>query len=169
MGVDGGQCTLSGRRFRRRAFKPDSPAAQTMDFGKHYYAAQTYSDIPAGDGRRIQIGWMNNPRLPRMPFHGQMSVPRELKLKRTMEGLRLFNLPISELDKLRKKTQFWKNAAVKAGENLLWDVRGEYLDIRAEFEAGDAQEFGLRVRGEPILYNTKSKADHHGRAGGGAG
>ena len=27
-------------------------------FGTPYYATQTFSDVPAGDGRRIQIAWM---------------------------------------------------------------------------------------------------------------
>ena len=141
--------------FDGQSFKPESKAPQQIDFGKGYYAVQTYSDTP--DGRRIQIGWMNNGRYPRMPFNHQMSIPRELKLKRTANDLRLYNLPISEIDSLRKKTQFWKNAAVKPGENLLADVRGEYLDIRAEFEAGDAEQFGLRLRGEPIFYSVKTK------------
>jgi sucrose-6-phosphate hydrolase SacC (GH32 family) len=141
--------------FDGKSFKPETQTALQVDFGKGYYAVQTYSDTP--DGRRIQIGWMNNGRYPRMPFNHQMSVLRELKLKKTADGLRLFNLPIKEIDSLRKKTQFWKNASVKSGENLLSDLRGQYLDIRAEFEPGDAEQFGLRLRGEPILYNTKTK------------
>ena len=36
--------------FDGERFKPDSPAAQRIDFGKNYYAVQTYSDAP--DGRR---------------------------------------------------------------------------------------------------------------------
>jgi fructan beta-fructosidase len=141
--------------FDGKTFKPESPASRRVDFGKGYYAVQTYSDTP--DGRRIQIGWMNNGRYPRMPFNHQMSIPRELKLKRTADGLRLFELPIREVDSLRNKTQSWKNASIKPGENLLADIRGEYLDIRAEFEPGDAQQFGLRLRGEPILYSVKTR------------
>src|SRR5207237_9127448 len=67
------------------------------------------------------------------------------------------NLPIREIDSLSKKTQSWKDTAVKPNENLLSGIRGEYLDVRAEFECGDAEQFGLRLRGEPILYNTKTK------------
>src|SRR6185295_16699634 len=138
-----------------KTFKPDTANPHQVDFGRGYYAVQTYSDTP--DGRRIQIGWMNNGRYPRMPFTQQMSFPRELKLKKIGDALRLLELPIKEIDSLHKKTQFWKNTTVKPDENLLADIRGEYLDIRAEFEAGDAQEFGLRLRGEPVLYNTKTK------------
>ena len=46
-----------------------------MDYGANYYAVQTYSDIPAGDGRRIQIAWMNGGSYPKMPFNQQMSFP----------------------------------------------------------------------------------------------
>jgi sucrose-6-phosphate hydrolase SacC (GH32 family) len=141
--------------FDGKSFKPESTTPKQVDFGKGYYAVQTYSDVP--DGRHIQIAWMNNGRYPRMPFNHQMSIPRELKLKRTADDLRLFNLPVKEIESLRKKTQYWKNATIKPGENLLSDIRGQYLDVRAEFEPGDAEQFGLRLRGEPILYSTKTK------------
>jgi sucrose-6-phosphate hydrolase SacC (GH32 family) len=44
--------TFDGARF-----VPETDAC-VLDFGANYYAMQTYSDIPAQDGRRIQIAWM---------------------------------------------------------------------------------------------------------------
>jgi len=117
--------------FDGEQFKPDPAVAQTMDYGKHYYAVQSYSDIPQADGRRIQIAWMNNPRLPRMPFHGQMSFPRELKLKRTRDGIRLFNVPVKEIDSLHAKTHRFSDTSIKPGENLLSNIRGDFYEIRA--------------------------------------
>ena len=46
------------------------------------YAAQTFSDIPAADGRRVQIAWMRDGRYPGMPFNQQMSFPSVLALRR---------------------------------------------------------------------------------------
>ncbi|HEV8606815.1 MAG TPA: glycoside hydrolase family 32 protein [Tepidisphaeraceae bacterium] len=143
--------------FDGRRFNPDRAGAVRMDFGKGYYAVQSYSDIPQADGRRIQIGWMNNGRYPRMPFNQQMSFPRELKLKPTADGLRLFNLPVKEIASLRVKTHRWKDVPLKPGENLLSGLRGDLFEIQAEIEAGDAAEFGFRLRGEPVWYSTGNK------------
>ena len=45
------------------------------------YAAQTWSNIPNNDGRRIQISWMRQ-ILPNMPFGQFMSFPHSLTLTR---------------------------------------------------------------------------------------
>jgi len=49
--------------FDGTKFTPDGPP-QVADWGKNYYAVQTYSDMPARDGRRIQIAWMRDGRYP---------------------------------------------------------------------------------------------------------
>src|SRR5262249_50736286 len=69
--------TFDGQRFT-----PESSVLQ-VDYGANYYAVQTYSDIPASDGRRIQIAWMNGGSYPQMPFNQQMSFPCELTLRTT--------------------------------------------------------------------------------------
>ena len=52
-------------------------------FGANRYAAQTFSDIPPADGRRIQIAWMSGGKYPGMPFNQQMSIPVELRCGRS--------------------------------------------------------------------------------------
>ena len=51
--------------------------------GHNGYAAQTWSDVPADDGRRLQISWMRGGKYPAMPFNQQMSFPVELTLRST--------------------------------------------------------------------------------------
>ena len=49
------------RRAAGMAARKDSPldlASIKAELGPSGYAAQTWSDIPAQDGRRIQISWM---------------------------------------------------------------------------------------------------------------
>ena len=58
-----------------------------FEFGANYYAAQTYSDIPAADGRRIQIGWMSGGKYPHMPFNQQMSFPGGVGAAANFRGL----------------------------------------------------------------------------------
>ena len=66
--------------FDGKVFTTDGNATRA-DYGANYYAVQTYSDIPAADGRRIQISWMNGGKYPDMPFNQQMSFPCEMKLR----------------------------------------------------------------------------------------
>jgi sucrose-6-phosphate hydrolase SacC (GH32 family) len=69
------------------------------DSGPNFYAAQTWENMNTGDGRRIQIAWMQNYAggYPNMPFNQQLSFPRELTLRSTPDGPRLFREPIKEI------------------------------------------------------------------------
>nr|WP_321386076.1 glycoside hydrolase family 32 protein [uncultured Vibrio sp.] len=62
-----------------------------MDYGRDYYAAQTWSDVT--DGSRIAIAWMSNwqyaNEVPTQSWRSAMSIPRSLKLQQTPSGLRL--------------------------------------------------------------------------------
>lgn len=64
-----------------------------MDKGRDFYAVQSWSDVPAQDGRRLAIAWVNNwlyaNRVPEAGWRGAMSFPRELSLLATPEGVRL--------------------------------------------------------------------------------
>ena len=123
--------------------------------GNNYYAAQTYSDIPADDGRRIQIAWMAGGKYPGMPFNQQMSLPSELLLRTLDEGVRLCRRPVKELDSLHGERHAWTDLALRPGENPLSGVSGELLDIRAQIEPGDAAEVGLTLRGTPAVCDLK--------------
>jgi fructan beta-fructosidase len=128
-----------------------------VDFGRNFYAVQTFSDIPANDGRRIQIAWMRGPHYPRMPFNQQMSYPAELTLRTTPDGPRLFRMPAREIGLLHGPE--WKLAAVPLtpGENPLASVRGELFHVRLDVVPGEATEVGLRVRGETIRYTVANQ------------
>ncbi len=73
---------------------------QAVDYGIDFYAMQT---ILSPDGRRIMIGWMQNWDTvgindTREPWFGQMSLPRELRIK---DG-KLYQYPLRELENYRK-------------------------------------------------------------------
>jgi fructan beta-fructosidase len=142
-------------RFDGKAFTPESAPLQSH-WGKNRYAAQTFSDIPAADGRRIQIAWMNDGRYPEMPFNQQLSFPVTLTLRTFAEGVRLCTWPVKEIDNLHGKQYRWAGT-LKPGQNPLADVQGELFDMRLEIESAGATEVGLNVRGVPILYNVKEQ------------
>lgn len=122
-----------------------------------YYAAQTYSDIPDSDGRRIQISWMAEGKFPGMPFNQQMSIPCEMKLRTTSEGVRLCLLPVKELKSIRGEKETFKNIDLKPGVNPLADVTGELFEIRCNLELGTASQLSFNLRGKKLVYDVKKK------------
>src|SRR5262249_41839508 len=120
--------------------------------GKGFYAAQTFSDLPATDGRRIQIGWLQA-ETPGMPFNQAMSVPLSVSLVATKDGPRLTWNPIGELDSLREKSVKKKDFTILPEDaNPLAGVSGELLDVIALLRPGKASEVLFDVRGIPVVY-----------------
>lgn len=80
---------------------PDQEQAVWLDYGPDNYAGVTFSDIPEEDGRRLFIGWMGNwdyaQVVPTHPWRSAMTLPRNLTLHRTPEGLRVFSQPVQEI------------------------------------------------------------------------
>lgn len=79
-----------------------------LDWGKDNYAGVTWSDIPKTDGRRLLIGWMSNweyaNKVPTQAWRNAATLPRELVLKNTPVGYRLFSLPVKEQESIRSKS-----------------------------------------------------------------
>lgn len=128
--------------------------------GKHplwhgnFYAAQSYSDAP--DGRRIQIGWGRGITFPGMPFNQQMTVPVELTLRETSNGLRMFAQPVKELAGLEGEVRRWDTIELKPGNRTLDGVKLDAHRIRVELEAGSATRIGLLIRGEPLVWEPSA-------------
>jgi len=120
-----------------------------MPFG-NYYAPMTFSDIPARDGRRIQIGWMKGDvfddaeTFKGMPFNSQMSVPLQLTLHDTEDGPRLHMYPVRETRKLRGK-----RLRVKDG-NCMFKGAAELLFTAQESRN---ESFCVEIKGETICYD----------------
>jgi sucrose-6-phosphate hydrolase SacC (GH32 family) len=142
-------------RFDGKTFTPECEPLQSH-WGKNRYAAQTFSDIPARDGRRIQIAWMSGGNYPNMPFNQQLSFPVTLALRTFPEGVRLCSWPVKEIDRLHDKHHHW-TGTLKPGQNPLANVRGELFDVRLAIEPASASEIGLNVRGVPIQYDVKQQ------------
>ncbi len=142
--------------FDGTTFKPETESLKSC-WGANDYAAQTYSDIPTTDGRRIQIAWMAGGKYPSMPFNQQMSFPREFSLRTTPEGVRLFMNPVREIEQIRGQKQARSDVAVKPEDNPLAALEGDLWEIEATIEPGDAAEVGFLIRGEPLRYDVKAK------------
>ena len=136
-------------RFDGKTFTPES--------GKYFYttgtayAAQTFSNIPQQDGRRIQIAWGRISH-PEMPFNGMMLLPVELTLRTTKEGVRMFSYPIREISKLYADETSWKSITAMEANlylNRFNDVNG--LHIRTTIKLSHATNAGLNLYGQRLL------------------
>jgi len=85
--------------FNGKTFKNDNPAASilTVDYGDSFYAAIPWNNLP--NDRQIYIGWLVPGSMETYPWKGQMSIPRDLTLRATRYGIRLFQNPSSIISK----------------------------------------------------------------------
>ncbi len=85
--------------FDGKNFINDNPADTTLlvDYGNSFYAAIPWNHLPKG--QNIYIGWMVPPPQETSPWRGQMSIPRDLVLRKTAYGIRLFQQPASLIEK----------------------------------------------------------------------
>lgn len=119
---------------------------QAIDYGVDFYAPQT---LETPDGRRVMIAWMQNwetsgCRNEKLRFMGQMTVPRELRVR---DG-RLIQNPVRELTNYRGAKINYQNVLV-CGETTLQGIRGRCLDMMVEIrpanESGGYHWFKLNV------------------------
>lgn len=150
--------------FDARGFQREAGPIRTK-FGGNYYATQTFQDAP--HGRRVQIGWMNTGgkrdavnAFPGMPFNQQMSVPREITLRSTPDGPRLFREPARELEALRLRELPVQPGPLAPGTNALAGLDAELLDLEMEITPGTARRIVLQLRGTEIAFDVAKQTLH---------
>ena len=128
-----------------------SESAHWFDYGPDYYAAVSWSDVPASDGRRLWLGWMSNWEyggdVPTSPWRSAMSIPREVGLSRTAEGLRLVQKPAREMESLRDRHFAFKSGDVSEANAWLKErhVQGDQLELMVEFAPRSSGTEGVKV------------------------
>ena len=157
--------------FDGRTFVPETTRLeQTRPVGglNPVYAWQSFSDAPGG--RRIQIAWSHFDSLAGgrtdATSNQGMTLPMELSLVRTADGLRLARFPVKELEALRDGTA----TAFKAFEGELAEVEFACtpvadavvtLDLRGVKIEYDAVKKTLSVNGRATAWDL----DAAGRLG----
>jgi sucrose-6-phosphate hydrolase SacC (GH32 family) len=124
--------------------------------GNAFYAAQTFSDIPRADGRRIQIGWGQMPA-PGMPFNQIMCLPCELTLHSTDAGPRLAWKPVREFREQFKERPANLDGNITADKSRTLHLTSEALDVEVEFQIIDAQQVRIDLRGIEIVCDVQAK------------
>ncbi len=93
--------------FDGSKFTPELPAQYPLylDYGRDYYAAITYNNVPESDGRVLLLGWANNwaygQDIPTFRWRSAMAFPREVSLSVIDGNSRLIQKPIKEYQSLR--------------------------------------------------------------------
>jgi len=134
--------------FNGVEFKEETAQFES-DAGPNFYATQTWENAP--HGRRVQVAWMIGGRYPDMPFNQQVTFPRELALRTTAAGPRLFRQPIRELEILHDRTDTWTNRTLRAGQTLPLASGGDLFRVQGEVSVPEGATPRLNVRGTEVL------------------
>ena len=110
-----------------------------MDHGDDYYAPNCMEDP---QGRRVLWGWVRGFK-PNRGWNGCLTLARIVTVDR--DG-HLLQAPAPELQKLRGQPFTLSALELNNVTNTMENIRGETLEIEAEFEPGTAKTFGLRLR-----------------------
>lgn len=125
-----------------------------LDFGADNYAGVSWFNAP--NNERIYIGWMSNwddyaNIVPTSTWRSGMTVPRKLSLIKTSEGLRLAQMPVSQLETLRlSSTNIPKQTILNSTSIENKSVLNE-LNLTFDLAASTATELGF------VLSNSKNE------------
>jgi fructan beta-fructosidase len=142
-------------QFDGKTFKNDNKPTDTLwlDHGKDNYATVTWSGV--SDNRRISLGWMSNweyaQKVPTQLWRSAMTLPRELSLKTTTQGVRLFQKPVKEQEILRGGKQEISAQSISESVALKTTSIGNELSLTFDLSKTMAQDLGV------VLSNTKGE------------
>jgi sucrose-6-phosphate hydrolase SacC (GH32 family) len=130
--------------------------AGQVDYGKDFYALQSFSDMP--DGRRIWLAWLNSwsyaVQIPTTPWRGIMSIPREVKLETHYGQLKLVQKPVDELKALRQNRLHFDNASINlinraltpGMANTLFNPNFKQFELKAKIAVMNKPGFSLKFK-----------------------
>ncbi|MFZ5428705.1 MAG: glycoside hydrolase family 32 protein [Bacteroidota bacterium] len=148
--------------FNGKTFTPESIRLKS-DFGLNFTGSKIWGNLPAGDGRVLQVAMLKGGEFPEMPFHGLMTFPSELSLRRFNTGTYLIRQPVAEIESLHGKSHKWEKQNLIPGlnNNLIKKVKGELFHIKGQFDLKTCDSFGFmfrmnkKIQGTELLYNVK--------------
>jgi levanase/fructan beta-fructosidase len=124
---------------------------QWLDWGRDYYAAVSFSDVP--HSRRLMIAWMNNwqyaNQIPTSPWRSPMALAREVFLH-TVEGKpRLVQKAAGDFAGLSTAGPSFSTQGMELSDctRILDGASGTVQRIDITLAPGTAEEFGMIVRG----------------------
>lgn len=145
--------------FDGKTFVNDNAADKvlTVDYGDCFYAAIPWNNLP-GDGK-VLIGWMVPRPARTAPWTGQMSISRDLSLKRTAWGYRMLQEPAGIVRKALPAAGFTEMKGVKVtnGEMALDKLQGNAYWLDADWDPGTATMVGFKIASETVVGYDRAK------------
>ena len=124
--------------------------ANWVDYGADFYAAQAWNNTEAEDGSKRWLAWMSNWNyaggIPTSTWRGAMAFPRKVKLRKYDDGIKLVQQPVETIKKIREEHFEIPSQNTYEGQELLKDISGRLLEIRAVIKPIDTGDFGFYVR-----------------------
>jgi fructan beta-fructosidase len=153
--INGGSASYMLGNFNGAVFTPTT-GMLPGDFGTGFYASQTFTVMPAGDTRRVRMGWAQV-NMPGMPFTGMHFFPTVLTLQTLPAGIRLCSTPIAEITNAVQNTYSWTSLTLNPGSNPLSGISGQLFDVQAQFTPGSASTITFNLCGVSIIYTPATQ------------
>jgi fructan beta-fructosidase len=153
--INGGSASYMLGNFNGAVFTPTTPMLPG-NLGSGFYASQTFTVMPAGDSRRVRMGWAQV-NMAGMPFTGMHFFPTVLTLQTLPAGVRLCSAPIAEITNAVQNTYAWTNLTLNPGSNPLSGISGQLFDVHAQFTPGSASAVTFDLCGVSITYTPASQ------------
>jgi fructan beta-fructosidase len=163
--------------FDGTTFKNDNKTDVQLfvDEGATFYAAIPYNNLPGG--KQTMLGWLMPFETATSPWRGQMSIPRDLTLKTTAAGVRLYQQPAEVLNavlaKLPAAKKIVKKDIVVNGVLPLKGFNTNSYWVDVTITPGTAVRSGISILGGRIyigydkerhrLYKTNGRPNFRGR------
>ncbi len=133
---------FDGREFRTSWSKPRTVTMNPGGAAGHYYAAQSFDNMP--DGRVVTMAWQGLNR--GSTWTGNASFPVQQRLVSTPDGPRLFSLPVDELASWRESTKSWGPEELTPESALVFDDTATSYELEAAFDRPETGTLVFRLR-----------------------
>ena len=126
--------------FDGKTFKNDNTKETILwvDYGTDNYAGVTWGNT----NKFLFLGWMSNwqyaQKVPTSTWRSAMTIPRELRLQKTKEGIHLFSNPVKEIQTLRST-----KLPVDIKSNNAYTYSLAELKLSFDVDKANTDDFGL--------------------------
>jgi levanase/fructan beta-fructosidase len=131
--------------FDGKSFTNDNASSLVLpvDEGDCFYAAIPWNNMPHNE--KILIGWIVPGKQATSPWTGQMSISRDLRLRKTAEGLRLIQEPAAIVKKGLAAPAVVASLRVDGSADLVASRFENAWWLEADLEVGAGVTAGLRI------------------------